>query len=259
MMSYQEDRDNLKRRRSPPMAIYSMRTLEVLLQRKGITIGIDLYAMTKAGKGIIMRDKSNFKIKYGKDIATIGRRGVLYTILPCDYDELGLKKGDTIGIIGDVPAENSALHYSRQFIVTQDREDNKQWNVLGMVEGQGTSGLFSFEETEEFFLDLSKKFMDGRKAKRDEKRTKVRSESTEEAEGEREQPERMSFPCGFNSTGGFPLDLTPFNFPNRDEFNTVGMKTPFVREEESKRETTIPEIPLPGIVPYFPASFSNPH
>lgn len=168
--TFEEDRKNFGVKKSPPMALCGMRIMQHLLQRCGIPVGIDMFAMTKAGKGIIMRDRNNFKLKIGHDIATIGRRGVLYTLLPCDFETLELREGETLGIVGDVPTENATLRCEHHFLVTQDRDDEKQWNVVGMVNSQGDPFLFSKEETESVFLNHSMDFMARRTEMKDKRK-----------------------------------------------------------------------------------------
>jgi len=153
-------------KKAPPMALQSSRALKVLFKDyEDVTFPPERLAMTAAGKGIKCRDANNFLMQWDGAIATIGRRNILFSISPKDLPLLRLNKGDLVGIVGDVPADNSALKNNFHFICVPDRENNKHWDVIGLVDLPHARVIDNREVYESHFLSCARKFMEQRKKK----------------------------------------------------------------------------------------------
>jgi len=249
--TYEEDKAYFSLKKAPPMAMCGMRVLQLLLQGNGITVRIDNLAMSRAGKGIIMRDENNFKLKFDDKIATIGRRGVLYTLLPCDFEQLGLKEGETLGIVGDVPTENATLHCEHHFLVTQDREDEKQWDVVGMVNSNGETTVIGHEETEKEFMRISKEFMEKRKERKEIKKQTLICSKKDKREKRTEEPLKLPF-LNSSAVGNYgSVGFFPFSTERPPEINREKGQTCSTNREDTNSNCSVPIEVLGAPLPPF--------
>jgi len=212
MVSFKLDVELFKKRKSPPVGLNGMRIFQLFLEKNyGIFLSSDQMGTPSAGKGIIMRDGNNYKMKIDGKVATIGRRGVLYTLLPRNFDELGLKKDQTLGIVGDTPTQNASIRSTHYFLVTEDRDDDKQWDVVGMVDKGGDYAIYPFEDTATEFLRISEDFMSGRIEKKMTKRVlEEGDEAPKKKKNKKIEVVVCSSPPRFGRTrAALPLGLPP--------------------------------------------------
>jgi len=142
---YERDRQRFLNLSDPPAGMQAYMIMSRLLAKFDITLLESQCAWTASPKGTLFRGTETFFLPgtNGKNF-TVGRRYCLYTCLPKGISTLGLRKGDYIGVFGDVPTSSIVVRTGRYFVCAPYGKCKiKQWVVFA-----------GFTETNELVTDI---------------------------------------------------------------------------------------------------------
>jgi len=129
---YERDKERFINLTDPPAGMQAYMILSRFLAKYDMSLAESQCAWTSSPKGTLFRGTETFFLQAtnGKNF-TVGRRYCLYTCLTKGISVLGLRKGDYVGVFGDVPTSTIVVRTGRYFICTPYGKCKiRQWVVF---------------------------------------------------------------------------------------------------------------------------------